>query len=45
VPVDKLSVVFVVVFAAPFFLHEQLTWLHWDGGVLIASGAVILAFK
>lgn len=43
-PVDKLSVVFVIVFAA-IFLHEQLTWHHWVGGVLIVSGAVILAFK
>jgi bacterial/archaeal transporter family protein len=43
-PVDKLSVVFVIVFAA-IFLHEQLTWHHWVGGVLIISGAVILTFK
>jgi transporter family protein len=43
-PVDKLSVVFVIVFAA-IFLHEQLTWHHWVGGLLIATGAVILAFK
>jgi transporter family protein len=43
-PVDKLSVVFVIVFAA-IFLHEQLTWHHWIGGLLIATGAVILAFK
>ena len=43
-PVDKLSVVFVFVFAA-IFLHEQLTWHHWIGGLLIATGAVILALK
>jgi len=43
-PVDKLSVVFVIVFAA-IFLHEQLTWHHWVGGLLIVAGAVILACK
>jgi transporter family protein len=43
-PVDKLSVVFVIVFAATF-LHEELTWHQWVGGILIVSGAVILAFK
>lgn len=43
-PVDKLSVVFVIVFAA-IFLHEQLTWHHWVGGLMIVTGAVILACK
>lgn len=43
-PMDKLSVVFVIIFAA-LFLQEQLTWHHWVGGVLIVSGAVILALK
>lgn len=43
-PVDKLSVVFVIVFAA-ICLHEQLTWHHWVGGALIVSGAAILAVK
>jgi transporter family protein len=43
-PLDKLSVVFVIVFAA-IVLHERVTWQHWVGGVLIASGAVILALK
>ncbi len=42
-PVDKLSVVFVIVFAA-IFLGEQLTLLKIIGGALIALGAVILAF-
>src|SRR6267154_505799 len=41
-PVDKLSVVFVILFAA-IFLGEQLTWHHWVGGMLIVSGAAILA--
>ena len=41
-PVDKLSVVFVLVFAA-LFLHEPLTWKHLTGAVLIVAGAVVLA--
>jgi len=41
-PVDKLSVVFVLVFAA-LFLHEPLTWKHCTGAVLIVAGAVVLA--
>lgn len=43
-PVDKLSVVFVLVFAA-LFLGEQLTWRTGLGGALIAAGAVVLALK
>jgi transporter family protein len=43
-PVDKLSVVFVIALAV-VFLHERLTWHHWLGGVLIASGAAVLAWK
>ena len=42
-PVDKLSVVLVIIFAA-LFLHEVLTPLKIAGGLLIAAGAVILAF-
>jgi transporter family protein len=41
-PVDKLSVVFVLVFAF-LFLHETMTWQHWVGALLIVSGAVLLA--
>jgi transporter family protein len=41
-PLDKLSVVFVVVFAV-MFLQEKLTWHQVVGGALIAGGAVILA--
>ena len=41
-PVDKLSVVFVIVFAA-MFLGERFTAAKFAGGVLIAAGAVILA--
>jgi transporter family protein len=42
-PVDKLSVVFVIAFAA-LFLHEPLTWQQWAGGLLIVAGAIILAW-
>jgi transporter family protein len=42
-PVDKLSVVVAIVLAA-IFLHEKVTWHHWVGGVLIFSGAVVLAY-
>jgi bacterial/archaeal transporter family protein len=42
-PVDKLSVVLVIVFAA-LFLGEKLTPLKVVGGSLVALGAVILAF-
>ncbi len=41
-PLDKLSVVFVVVFAA-LFLQEKITWHQVIGGAMIAGGAVILA--
>ena len=41
-PIDKLSVVVVMVLAAAF-LGESLTWTHWLGGTLIAAGAVISA--
>ena len=41
-PVDKLSVVFVIVLAA-LFLGEALTWRAALGGGLIALGAWILA--
>src|SRR5713101_4097376 len=39
-PVDKLSVVFVIVFAS-IFLGERITFATVAGGVLIAAGAVI----
>ena len=41
-PIDKLSVVFVIVFAA-LFLEEKITWYQVIGGALIAGGAVMLA--
>jgi transporter family protein len=43
-PVDKLSVVFAIAFAA-LFLREPLTWHHWAGGLLILLGALLLAWK
>ena len=41
-PVDKLSVVFVLLLAAGF-LGERLTMAKLAGGLLIAAGAVVLA--
>ena len=41
-PIDKLSVVFVVVFAIAF-LGERLTWKVGAGGILIAAGAILMA--
>ncbi len=43
-PIDKLSVVFVLLFAA-MFLGEQITWRTGLGGGLIVAGAVVLALK
>ena len=43
-PIDKLSVVFVLILAA-IFLHESLTLKTALGGTLIAAGAVVLALK
>ena len=42
-PVDKLSVVIAMALAA-IFLGESLTALHWLGGILIVSGAVLIAY-
>lgn len=42
-PIDKLSVVFAIILAV-IFLHEQLCWQQWVGGLLIVGGAVILAW-
>jgi len=41
-PVDKLSVVLVMIFAA-VFLGEKLTPLAIVGGLLITAGAVVMA--
>lgn len=41
-PLDKLSVVFVILLAAPI-LGEKITVLKTLGGLLIAAGALVLA--
>lgn len=41
-PIDKLSVVFVIVLAWPL-LGERITPLKVAGGVLISTGAILLA--
>jgi bacterial/archaeal transporter family protein len=41
-PIDKLSVVLVIVFAA-LFLGERLTWGKGAGALLMAAGAIAIA--
>lgn len=41
-PIDKLSVVLVVVFAVAF-LGEQVSLMAWVGVALIAAGAILVA--
>jgi transporter family protein len=41
-PIDKLSVVFVLVIAV-IALHEPLGWKQWLGGGLMVIGAITLA--
>ncbi|MEX2298548.1 MAG: EamA family transporter [Dongiaceae bacterium] len=43
-PIDKLSVVLVAVFAT-IFLGEHLSGANWIGIVLIAAGAILLAYR
>jgi transporter family protein len=43
-PLDKLSVVFVAVMGV-LFLGEKLSMPNWIGIALIASGAVLVAYK
>ena len=43
-PVDKLSVVFVAVFAV-LFLGERLALPNWMGVILIACGAFLIAYR
>jgi transporter family protein len=42
-PIDKLSVIFVVLFAVSF-LGERFTWKVGLGSALITLGAVLMAF-
>ncbi|MEZ4629774.1 MAG: EamA family transporter [Deinococcales bacterium] len=44
VPVDKLSLVLVAIFAY-IFLGEHLSRQEWLGISLVASGVVVLALK
>jgi transporter family protein len=41
-PIDKLSVIFVIILSV-LFLGESLTWKVMLGGLLIVSGAVLIA--
>jgi transporter family protein len=43
-PVDKLSVVLVILFAA-LILGERLTWAKGVGGILIVAGAITIALE
>ena len=43
-PIDKLSVVFVAAFAV-LFLGEKLSGFNWLGVLLIASGAILVAYR
>jgi len=43
-PVDKLSVVFAIAFAA-LILREHLGWQQWVGGALIVAGAMVLTVR
>ncbi len=40
-PIDKLSVVFVIIFAT-IFLGEKLTWKVATGGIFITVGAILM---
>ncbi len=41
---DRLSVVFVLIFAA-LFLAEKLTWKTGIGGILLTIGAILMSIK
>src|SRR3954451_5642847 len=43
-PIDKMSVVLVAIFGV-IFLGEKLSGINWMGVMLIATGAVLVAFK
>jgi len=43
-PIDKLSLLFTVVFAV-IFLHERLGLWQWLGAVLMGLGAMLMALK
>jgi bacterial/archaeal transporter family protein len=43
-PVDKLSVVFVLLFSV-LLLRERLLWTQWLGAGLILAGVMLVAWK
>jgi transporter family protein len=43
-PIDKLSVALGILFAA-WFLGERLTWAKGMGGLLIVTGAIVIAVE
>jgi bacterial/archaeal transporter family protein len=43
-PIDKLSIVLVALFGV-LFLGEKLAGPNWLGVVLIAAGALLIAYK
>jgi len=43
-PIDKLSVVLVALFGV-MFLGERLTVPNWLGVALIATGAILIAYR
>ena len=43
-PIDKLSVVFVAIFAT-LFLGERLSPLNWAGVAMVAVGVILIATK
>jgi transporter family protein len=43
-PIDKLSVVFVIVLAG-VFLRERITWQNAVGGALIVAGSIVIAWR
>jgi transporter family protein len=43
-PIDKLSIVLVAVFGV-IFLGERLSGANWGGVVLIACGALLVAYR
>ncbi len=43
-PVDKLSLVLVVIFAF-MFLHERPALREWVGILMVAAGVIVLGFK
>lgn len=43
-PVDKLSVVMVAIFAV-ILLGERLSGYNWLGILLVATGAILIAYR